>query len=1203
MKRLVVLFLLFAAIKVAGQTTGYLRFDTVRIYKQNGTCELYLINSTKDSLGQLTNVGGGLTRFIKPRVINDSTFTVGLDTLVLRGASGGSGGSGTDNANIGAGYRLLVPSSQEIKTLFPGYGVLIDSSSNANGITFKIDTSCANCPVTRSELIDSTDRITVTKLPVDALRGATGSTPDTIELRVDATGGLDTNPADTSLRIADNGVTTVKIADLNVTTGKIAANAVTDAKLRQSAGLSVVGRASNSTGNVADITAASANQVVRVASDGNSVGFGAVNLASSNAVTGELPENNLQAFKPYPAEYVWNTLYERSSWPDLSDFATLGTASISLSGGYVNVTANTQDYTPRIVFKPEWAFGTNLWKVTGQYRITQFGSPSNWGGPGIKSLVNHDGANFGYQFFTAIDSDGSGNSFFTTENGSIITNGGAGPTKSLNDDMEFTMERINDTLRYTIRNITTSSATQTITYAFPGSNSPNILPNVGQLCFLMNAAGGTIQFRYLKIESAEIISPNVLALGNSKTANGATNFNNRWQVQLNADYPTVAWSAGSAERMDPDMKYKRWHLTYQNPEYVILASIYDNDIRAGFAPQDVINDMIEIENYWKGGGTTVLWMCFPEDSTAGGASGLTNIRNWLVANRPNNYINTWDALRVSGSDNRLADAYDAGDGVHLNAAAHSVIYSTIVASGKISTISTNRRTSVRTKDPNLRAIGDSIALAFDWSRLANNIPKVNSSYNVTGSMLWDNGSNVIASTSVQPTAPHANSRLSVDGLFSTFSTAGAWRLYGRSISTDFYEFYHNSSTLLLSFNGTDGAGFGTRGQFRVGSMTGISSSNMTAQIDIKGTLPFSSSSPGFAGHLLRVDSNTINYTGAGTGLGNTTANSFGDALFTATNVSNGDTVSNVTIRRAPRDGSNFTSTTKLAFYVREGAAVLGGTLSMLKRGLDLYATNGPRQMVVYDTTTGKFDRMAIPSGGGISGLTAGRVTLSTGATSIGDDGNLLYSTSNAGTLSVGTSATVGHLNVGGNRNFDGTGTSTGYGVGINSAATTFTDNVTSASGTTNFTQVLLAGATLAASNSSVTATAPATLRVEAPTAGTNVAITVPYAITAFGGAVWFHGGMKIGTATPAHNSVVSYVNNFNIADATSANYNVILPDATVYSGFEFTFKRIDASGNTCTVSTTSSQTIDGSTTYSLTAQYKYVTVVSVGGNWLIKANN
>ena len=40
-----------------------------------------------------------------------------------------------------------------------------------------------------------------------------------------------------------------------------------------------------------------------------------------------------------------------------------------------------------------------------------------------------------------------------------------------------------------------------------------------------------------------------------------------------------------------------------------------------------------------------------------------------------------------------------------------------------------------------------------------------------------------------------------------------------------------------------------------------------------------------------------------------------------------------------------------------------------------------------------------------------------------------------------------------------------------------------------------------------------------------------------------------------------------------------------------------------TVGTTLSQTIDGSTTYSLPTRYKYVTIVSDGANWIIVGDN
>lgn len=87
--------------------------------------------------------------------------------------------------------------------------------------------------------------------------------------------------------------TTVLLGDSTwglVPTGAIADDAVTDGKLRNSAALSVIGRSANSTGDPADITAGTDGHVLR--RSGTSIGFGAVNLAQSAAVTGALPIAN-----------------------------------------------------------------------------------------------------------------------------------------------------------------------------------------------------------------------------------------------------------------------------------------------------------------------------------------------------------------------------------------------------------------------------------------------------------------------------------------------------------------------------------------------------------------------------------------------------------------------------------------------------------------------------------------------------------------------------------------------------------------------------------------------------------------------------------------------------------------------------------------------------------------------------------------------
>lgn len=81
------------------------------------------------------------------------------------------------------------------------------------------------------------------------------------------------------------------------------------------------------------------------------------------------------------------------------------------------------------------------------------------------------------------------------------------------------------------------------------------------------------------------------------------------------------------------------------------------------------------------------------------------------------------------------------------------------------------------------------------------------------------------------------------------------------------------------------------------------------------------------------------------------------------------------------------------------------------------------------------------------------------------------------------------------------------------------------------------------------------------------------------------------TATIAHKTIA----------LTATTKIATLPTAVGITGREYTIK-LTASG-TGTVATTSSQTIDGVTTYTLSAQYKYVTVQSDGANWIIIGNN
>jgi hypothetical protein len=112
-------------------------------------------------------------------------------------------------------------------------------------------------------------------LAVARLNGGTGATSTTF-WRGDGTWATPSG---------GGGISDGDYGDITVSSGgtvwTIDANAVTNGDLRQSAGLSVIGRSANTTGDVADITAATDGHVLRLS--GTTLGFGLVPAPSVSA--------------------------------------------------------------------------------------------------------------------------------------------------------------------------------------------------------------------------------------------------------------------------------------------------------------------------------------------------------------------------------------------------------------------------------------------------------------------------------------------------------------------------------------------------------------------------------------------------------------------------------------------------------------------------------------------------------------------------------------------------------------------------------------------------------------------------------------------------------------------------------------------------------------------------------------------------------
>lgn len=93
-------------------------------------------------------------------------------------------------------------------------------------------------------------------------------------------------------------------------------------------------------------------------------------------------------------------------------------------------------------------------------------------------------------------------------------------------------------------------------------------------------------------------------------------------------------------------------------------------------------------------------------------------------------------------------------------------------------------------------------------------------------------------------------------------------------------------------------------------------------------------------------------------------------------------------------------------------------------------------------------------------------------------------------------------------------------------------------------------------------------------------------------------GVLTVTTLTSNTTLSTSPNQILLADTTSGIFIITLPTAVGNSGVAYTIKKVNA-GNTLTVATTSSQTIDGTTTITMTVQYSSVDIVSDGSNWFI----
>jgi hypothetical protein len=95
------------------------------------------------------------------------------------------------------------------------------------------------------------------------------------------------------------------------------------------------------------------------------------------------------------------------------------------------------------------------------------------------------------------------------------------------------------------------------------------------------------------------------------------------------------------------------------------------------------------------------------------------------------------------------------------------------------------------------------------------------------------------------------------------------------------------------------------------------------------------------------------------------------------------------------------------------------------------------------------------------------------------------------------------------------------------------------------------------------------------------------------------GSLAVQLAAKTANYTLTAADNVILGNASGGSFTLTLPTAVGIAGRTYTLKKVDSSVNAITVATTSAQTIDSSSTWSLSNQYQYVMVISDGANWSV----
>lgn len=484
-------------------------------------------------------------------------------------------------------------------------------------------------------------------------------------------------------------------------------------------------------------------------------------LQSGYVFTGN-PSNVAVAGANWPQEEQWGTIYQKISWPNLYNFTAQGGLTIGLSGNFVNFTPTSAGTFTNYATIGLPTTNGNVTMVA-IFQVPTITSTSYGGGVGLRSANTAAGSGSQYDALARMDMSSSGTRgkmLVSNSLGATLATSSAAVTITAGDLIQETFLYSDTSVTVTAVDLTTSSATVSVTYTFvSGSSATVYAPNT---CNYAIYSFSAIQLQSLTISSPLIKNPTIMIDGDSKTKGYfCTNWSDRLSYLLNANYATCDIYAGGYDRIREHLSYSINDDIRMNGRYVIM-NIGSNSVRVGEALASIEAQYDSLVQYHISTGATVLHIVMPEDSTHGGV-GLTNLKNYIATKYASTYIDVWDSLTTySGgvSNNILQTQYDAAlNGVHPNSLGNAKTYQAVVAAGLIFASPTALRTGQQKNtarnfvasrdtsylDPFFLAYIDSLAAHTNGGitgLTTNQIIKATSSVTIGNSIMTDNGTGI-----------------------------------------------------------------------------------------------------------------------------------------------------------------------------------------------------------------------------------------------------------------------------------------------------------------------------------------------------------------------------------------------------------------------------------------------------------------------------